>query len=161
MVYHNYSKSKKKKVLEEEDIGTLNRCDECEYMQEKLMALWNDEVKCNGLEKASLWQVYLRFIGYDTLFVLIFLSVVEAASQLLTPLLARQLLTYLEGNNPLESLSLVFITLGLSLAPVLAGFCRGRIIFMSKRAALKSYGALTTAVYRKALATICFWQSRR
>ena len=69
------------------------------------MALWNDEVKCNGLEKASLWQVYLRFIGYDTLFVLIFLSVVEAASQLLTPLLARQLLTYLEGNNPLESLS--------------------------------------------------------
>ena len=94
----------KKKVLEEEDIGTLNRCDECEYMQEKLMALWNDEVKRNGLEKASLWQVYLRFIGYDTLFVLIVLSVVEAASQLLTPLLARQLLTYLEGNNPLESL---------------------------------------------------------
>ena len=141
----------KKKVLEEEDIGTLNRCDECEYMQEKLMVLWNDEVKRNGLEKASLWQVYLRFIGYDTLFVLIVLSVVEAASQLLTPLLARQLLTYLEGNNPLESLSLVFITLGLSLAPVLAGFCRGRIIFMSKRAALKSYGALTTAVYRKAL----------
>ena len=79
--------------------------------------------------------VYLRFIGYDTLFVLIVLSVVEASSQLLTPLLARQLLTYLEGDNPLESWSLVLITIGLSFAPVLAGFCRGRVIFMSKRAA--------------------------
>ena len=86
-------------------------------MQEKLMALWNDEVKRNGLEKASLWQVYLRFIGYDTLSVLIVLSVVEAASQLLTPLLARELLTYLEGNNPLESLPLVFVTLLACLCP--------------------------------------------
>jgi ABC-type multidrug transport system fused ATPase/permease subunit len=141
----------RKKTLEEDDIGKLHSADGCEKMQTKLMGLWHEEIEKKGLENASLIPVWFSFIGFDLLFKLLLVQVAEATCQLATPALTSQLLLYLEGSNPLTNVELVLIVIGLSIAPMLQGFCRGTVMFRAKRASLRAYGALTTAVYRKAL----------
>ena len=115
------------------------------------MGLWHEEIEKKGLENASLIPVWFSFIGFDLLFKLLLVQVAEATCQLATPALTSQLLLYLEGSNPLTNVELVLIVIGLSIAPMLQGFCRGTVMFRAKRASLRAYGALTTAVYRKAL----------
>ena len=93
--------------------------------------------------------MWFSFIGFDLLFKLLLVQVAEATCQLATPALTSHC-CYTEGSNPLTNVELVLIIIGLSIAPMLQGFCRGTVMFRAKRASF-AYGALTTAVYRKAL----------
>ena len=67
------------------------------------------------------------------------------------PLIAYNILRYLEGKMELSTVQTVFMLAGLFLCPLVSGICNSTMFFRGKRASLHAYAALTTAMYRKSL----------
>ena len=147
--------------LKIEDLGHVNPEDAAEYQCDRLVALWDAEVAKSGMEKASLRRVWFQHIGYGAFFGLWILQVIQAGLAAMWPLLSKELIIYVgcvqepstcgDGYVQLTDWQLVLIVAGLVVSVTMSGFCQGYVLFFGKRLALRAYGALTTAIFRKSL----------
>ena len=139
------------KILTDRDLGPLKTGDDSETNYQVLMELWNKEVIKKGTEKANLFSVWVQFVGYFTFAKMILWSILDFCCQVATPLMSRLIIQHVEKAIVLSTTEMIVLTVGLSLAPVSAGFSRGQMILLAKRKSLHIYAALTMAVYRKTM----------
>ena len=141
----------KSKILTDEDLGPLSNGDDSLTSYNRLMKLWNEEVQAKGMEEANLFSVWKRMVGYRTFCKMILWALIDFGCQVSTPLMSRLVIQHVEGSITLTSNELIYLTIGLTMAPITAGFWRGQMILLAKRRSLQVYAGLTTAVYRKTM----------
>ena len=137
--------------LSMEDLGPPAVQDTSAHQHALFEQLWSDEIASVGLEKASLWRVWFRFVGWGEFAYLLFVTTLTAAASTGPPLIAFVLIRYVEGKLVLDVAQQVGLLLLLILCPLVSGFTNSIMMFRGKRASLHSYAALTTAMYHKAL----------
>ena len=139
------------KILTDTDLGPLKTGDDSVTNYKVLMKLWNKEVTEKGTEKANLFNVWVQFVGRFTFAKMLLWAIVDFLCQVATPLMSRLIIQHVEKAIVLSMTEMILLTIGLSLAPVTAGFCRGQMTLLAQRKSLHIYSALTTAVYRKTM----------
>ena len=140
-----------RRVLEDIDLGGLRQGDDSLTNYNKLINLWEVEVKKKGVQKARLMAVWWQMIGTVDLIKIVGWSVIDFTCLVLTPVMSQQIIRHVEGAITLSLPEMLMYVVLLSLAPVTAGFWRSQSILLAKRKSLQLYAALTTAVYRKTM----------
>ena len=134
-----------------EDLGRVHPKDRAQINFDRFNELWKKEIANVGKEKASLWWVWFRFVGWGELGYLMILTTITAFASTGPPIIANRLLLMIEGKLTLTNLEKGLLVAVLFLCPLISGICNSTMFFRGKRASLHAYAALTTAMYRKSL----------
>mmetsp|Transcript_10600 Transcript_10600/g.19563 ORF Transcript_10600/g.19563 Transcript_10600/m.19563 type:complete len:1646 (-) Transcript_10600:56-4993(-) len=146
-----------------EDLGAFGDAeDECAESYSRFAAIWEQEVQCVGLGKASLAMVLARFVGCRRfLMVMLWSGLHEVAMYIGPPLAMAWAIQYVESLyisrrkgveiDPKELQPATIITICLFTGlPIFMGLSKTISSMMSARIAVRVCGALSSLVFKKA-----------
>lgn len=117
----------------------------------RFQKLWEDEVDKEGIKDASLHKVIIAFVGKIPILWCLLFTAIQTGFKLGIPLLSKRLIQSLEGMDPLERKYEWCLVVSLLMFPLIGGFFEGMQMLMAHRYSKRIYGALTTAVFYKAM----------
>ncbi|XP_033637608.1 multidrug resistance-associated protein 5-like [Asterias rubens] len=137
-----------KRPLELVDFFTMSENDSGDLNGQRFQALWEEELKKNGKEKASLKKVCLRFVRTRHLMSLCFLLMSVSCIFVTTAVLVQRLLEYTEAEeqNVGYGLAIVFSILALNFIRI---FCDVTYWTTSFRTATRLRGGILSMMFKK------------